>query len=112
MQKSDWGRGAVRTGCFDPRLVCVKLPPHPQLIQAEWSAPGTVSAPARLPQTPAYSPLPPPDDMSALKPPPPIMACSRVLIVSMGYSAEQHSMTQHNRPLVGFAATQATQPAT
>jgi hypothetical protein len=32
--------------------------------------------------------LPPPDFTSAFQPPPPIMACRRVLMVSMGYKAE------------------------
>jgi hypothetical protein len=31
--------------------------------------------------------LPPPDDISAFKPPPPIMACNLVLMVSIGYRA-------------------------
>mmetsp|Transcript_20093 Transcript_20093/g.35815 ORF Transcript_20093/g.35815 Transcript_20093/m.35815 type:complete len:206 (-) Transcript_20093:106-723(-) len=43
--------------------------------------------PARLPQMPAYSACPPAPASSALMPPPSFIICSRVLIVSMGYSA-------------------------
>lgn len=42
------------------------------------------ATPARLPNTPAYSALPPPERSSAVSPPPLRMACSRVLMVSMG----------------------------
>jgi len=45
------------------------------------------TTPARLPTRPAYRALPPPDCRRARSPPPDDMACSRVLIVSRGYSA-------------------------
>lgn len=53
------------------------------------------ATPARLPHTPAYSPLPPPDCSSAFQPPPPIMACRRVLMVSMGYKAGGEEGCRH-----------------
>ena len=43
--------------------------------------------PAKLPSRPAYRAFPPPDCSSARRPPPEDMACSRVLMVSKGYSA-------------------------
>ena len=43
--------------------------------------------PARLPARPLYSALPPPERSSARSPPPVVAVCSRVFMVSSGYSA-------------------------
>ena len=45
------------------------------------------ATPTRLPNTPVYNALPPPDRSSAPTPPPVRASCSRVLMVSIGYSA-------------------------
>ncbi len=42
------------------------------------------TTPARLPSTPLYSALLPPDCQSARRPPPDVAVCSRVFIVSRG----------------------------
>jgi hypothetical protein len=45
------------------------------------------ATPSRLPHTPAYSARPPPACSRARMPPPERIACSRVLMVSIGYRA-------------------------